>query len=151
MINPRLSSLCTGIPRRNNPNQIPPSLSLQHERPPRVPLTAVPSPILVSRTQHLIIDHHSDALGTVPPFAHPIVDDRHLHGLEGLGAQPGAGTEGAPSGRHADLAQEGFTARWQADGGDVGQLLGGAVQAEDGHVEAVRLGGEFEIGVYLEG
>lgn len=86
----------------------------------------------------------------MPTFAHPVVDDGHLHRLEGLGAEAGARAEGAPARRHADLAEEAFATRWQADGGDVGEGLGGAVQAEDGDVKTVSLRGEFEIRVDLK-
>lgn len=149
MIDPRLSSLRARIPRRHDPNQKPPALLLQHQRPPRIPLTTVAAPVLVARAQHLVVDDDPDAFGAMPSFAHPAINYGHLHGLQGLGSEPGAGTEGPPAGRYAHLAEEAFAAGWQADGGDVGQGLGGAVQTKDGDVETVGLGGEFEVRVDL--
>lgn len=86
----------------------------------------------------------------MPPLAHPVVDYGHLYGLQGLGAQPGAGAKGAPSRRYTDFAEESLAARRKAYGGDMGELLSGTVQAEDGDIEAVRLRGEFEVRVDLE-
>lgn len=149
VINPRLSRLRTRIPRRHDSDQEPSALLLHHQRPPRVSLAAVSAPVFVSGTQHLVVDDHADALRPMPTFAHPVVDYRHLNGLQRLGSKAGAGAECPPACCDTHLPQEALAARGQAYGGDMGKLVGCPVQAEDGHVEAVSLWGEFEVGVDL--
>lgn len=150
MVDPRLPRLRTRIPSGHYTNQIPPPLPLQHQRSTGVPLAAVPPPIFVPRTQHLVVDDDADALGPVPPLAHPVVDHGHLHRLQRLGAKSGPGAERPPSGGHPDFPQEVLAPRGQADWGNVGKLVGRSIQSQDGDVEAVRLGGELEVGVHLE-
>lgn len=110
VINTRLTGLRAGIPRRHDADQEPPAGLLQHQRTTGVTLTTVPAAVLVTGAHHLVVNRHPDTLGAVPAFAYPVVDDRYLDGLQRLGTKPRTWTEGTPTGRGADLAEETFAA-----------------------------------------
>ena len=127
-----LAGLGAAVARAHQPDQRPAALVLHHQRPAAVALAAVLAAAVVAGADHLVVDDDVDALVSVPLLALPVVDHGHVHHLQRLGPEPGAGLEGAPARGPAVVPHQVHVLGRQTDGGDVGRVVHPSVQSETG-------------------
>lgn len=105
MVDSWLARLRARVTRRDDADQVPSPRLLQHQWPTAVALrtskgkknidsTRPQPPTYLARVlptsavtgaHHLVVNHHVDPIGSVPPLAYTIIYHGHVHSLKGLG------------------------------------------------------------------